>query len=159
MTLFFLGGGGGGEIPEILYFFPQKFVSKPSGTSCVLNWVIFCLRIVYYGSTRINEIFHSCLNKYIWKQPYKWKGSSSNQQLQRKSRKDSEASTGFEHMTSVIPVHSWVIAELWSLVGSRSNGSSIFTHYMKRMTLCIYDKDHECCLQIKEYKWKWSSQF
>ena len=61
-------------------------------------------------------------------------------------------------MTSVIPVHSWVIAELWSLVGSRSNGSSIFTRYMKRMTLCVYDKDHECCLQIKEYKWKWSSQ-
>ena len=33
-------------------------------------------------------------------------------------------------------------AELWSLVWSRSSASSIYTRYMKRMTRCVYDKDH-----------------
>ena len=32
--------------------------------------------------------------------------------------------------------------ELWSLVASRSGASSIYTRYMKRMMLSVYDKDH-----------------
>ena len=39
--------------------------------------------------------------------------------------------------------------ELWSLVGSRSCVSSIYTRYMKRMTWCLYDKDHMSALRIK----------
>ena len=38
---------------------------------------------------------------------------------------------------------------LWSLAGSRSGVSSIYTHYMKRMTWSVYDKDHMSELQIK----------
>ena len=33
--------------------------------------------------------------------------------------------------------------ELWSLAGSRSGTSSIYTHYMKRTTWCVYDKQFE----------------
>ena len=33
------------------------------------------------------------------------------------------------------------LSYIWSLTGSRSSVSSIYTHYMKRMTWCVYDKD------------------
>ena len=40
--------------------------------------------------------------------------------------------------------------ELWSLAGSRSSVSSIYTGYMKRMIWCVYDRNHIVyALQIK----------
>ena len=39
--------------------------------------------------------------------------------------------------------------ELWSLIGSRSRASSIYTRYMKRMSWCVYDKDHMSALRLK----------
>ena len=54
-------------------------------------------------------------------------------ELQNKPRKNSEASTGFEPVTSTIPVQCSTITELLSLGGSRSRLNSIYTCYMKRV--------------------------
>ena len=47
------------------------------------------------------------------------------------------------HRCDALPI------ELWSLVGSRTSASSIYTRYMKRMTWCVYDNDHMSALQVK----------
>ena len=52
-------------------------------------------------------------------------------------------------MTSAILVQYALPTELWSLAGSRSGTSSIYTCYMKRMLWGVYDKDHMSELRIK----------
>ena len=36
-----------------------------------------------------------------------------------------------------------------SLEADLSSAHSIYTRYMKRMTWCVFDKDHACALQVK----------
>ena len=46
--------------------------------------------------------------------------------------------------------------ELWfSLVGSRSSASSIYTCYIKRMTWCVYEKDHMSALRMNRSTHAW----
>ena len=62
-------------------------------------------------------------------------------QLQRKPRKKSEASTGFEPMTSAIPVRcstNWAMKPRWKQVKSEFN---LYTLYEEN-EMCIYDINH-----------------
>ena len=71
-----------------------------------------------------------------------------------KPRKKSGAPTGFKPMTSAIPVR---CSTNWAMKPrcSRSGASSIYTHYMKRMTWCVYDKDHMSALRLKNARLYW----
>ena len=61
-------------------------------------------------------------------------------QLQRKPRKTPEISMGLNLWTPRYRCDA-LTTELWSLVGSRSGASSIYTRFMKRVR-CVYDIWH-----------------
>ena len=92
------------------------------------NWQEYLKKHVYNGRVEVKVIFT------VVKQLIK--------QLQRKPRKNSEAWTGFEPMTSVIPVRcstNWAMKPRWKQVKSEFN---LYPLYEESKMMCIWYKSY-----------------
>ena len=101
-------------------------------------WSVYMIKITFMSELRIENTSERDLCS-----------CEVTRAVTNKAQKSSEAPTGFEPMTSAIPVRCSTDWAIWSLAQNRSGTSSIYTRYMKRMMWSVYDKDHMSELWIE----------